>query len=185
MLDLAINHAPELQAKYRASIFDERYKFYRRTPGGDFFLPITDNSRDGLQFVSLDESGVIGYLSVKVNRLTKTGYEIEAIHFSPKQNPIFTQDMFDFFSALYSTFGLNRLVWSVIVGNPAEAFYDRLVDYFGVRVVGTFKDDVMLYDGQLYDLKYYEYFKDDFMRCTKENGTDNLSYRNFNKGVKP
>lgn len=181
MLDLAINHAPELQAKYRATIFDERYKYYRRTPGGEYYIPIADNSHDAVQFVSLDETEVIGYFSVKVNRLTQTGYDLEAIHFSSKQSPIFTQDIYNFFSALYLTFGLNRLTWSVVVGNPAERFYDRLVDNFGMRIVGTFKDEVMLYDGQLYDLKYYEYFKDDFLKCTH---VDNSTYRNFNKGVK-
>lgn len=184
MLDLAINHAPELQAKYRATIFDERYKFYRRTPGGDFSLPIAANSWESLQFVSLDESGVIGYLSAKVNRLTKTGYDIEAIHFSPIQSPTFTQDMFNFFTALFSAFGMNRLTWSVVVGNPAESFYDRLVDSVGVRIVGTFRDEVMLPDGQLYNLKYYEHFKDDFLFYLKTNGIDSLTYRDFNKGVK-
>ena len=184
MLDLAINHAAELQAKYRNTILDERYKYYRRTPGGDFFLPIAENNWESLQFVSLDDSEVIGYLSAKVNRLTKTGYDIEAIHFLPQQCPVFTQDMFDFFMALFTAFGLNRLTWSVVVGNPAESFYDRLVESVGVRIVGTFKEDVMLYDGQLYDLKYYEHFKDDFLRYIKDNGLNNISYRDFNKGVK-
>lgn len=160
---------------------DGRFKYFHRTPWGEFFLRIEENNWEALQFVSLNEyHEVIGYLATKVDRLTKTGYDIEIMHFEPTKNPVFTQDLYNFFSMLYSDYGLNRLVWNVVVGNPVEAFYDRLVDNFGVRIVGTFKDEVLLRDGQLCDLKYYEYFKADFLKQTHITG---LTYRDFNKGV--
>ena len=181
MLDLAINHTNQLQAKFRETIFKEKYKYYFRTPTINYFIPITDNS-DKVQFASLNEYGeVIGYLSARINRLTKTGFDVEAIHFGNKQSLIFTQDMFGFYYYLYYQLGLNRVVWSVIEGNPAEQFFDSLIKY-GARIVGTFTDDAMLYDGELYNLKYYEWLKKDFQEKMIDKGYRADTYRQDLKG---
>lgn len=182
MLDLAINHVPQLQARYRETLFDERYKFYRRSPGFEYFLPIMDNCSDGVQYVSIDNGEVIGYLSVKFNRLTQTAYDLEVIKFASGYSPTFSQDMAEFDLMLFYQLGINRLVWSVVVGNPAERFYDELTNVCGVRVVGVFKNEVTLTDGQLYDLKFYELLKDDFFNAIKQKGVNVFNYRDLSKG---
>lgn len=181
MLDLAINHVPQLQAEFRKTLFKERYKYYFRTPAIDYFIPVSNNS-DHMQFVSIDEYGrVIGYLAVKINPITKTGYDVSAINFQDRESPIFTQDLYDFYCKLFFDFGLNRLVWSVVEENPADGFFKRLT-MFGVREVGVFKDDVMLYDGKLYNLKYYECMKEDFKEKMLDKGYTAQDYRQISKG---
>lgn len=181
MLDLAINNIPQLQAEFRNSLFKERYKYYYRTPTQDYFVPIADNS-DRIQFVSLNEYGeVIGYLSTRINRLTKTGFDVEAIHFKDEQDVKFTQDMFNFFHYLYYNMGIKRIVWSVIEDNPADLFFERLIK-FGARIVGVFTNDVMLYDGNLYNLKYYEWLEKDFREKMLGKGYTSDTYRQISKG---
>lgn len=45
-----------------------------------------------------------------------------------------------------------------------EKGYDRWVKRFGGRVVGTFSKRVKLYDNQLYDEKFYEIMREDYIR---------------------
>lgn len=184
MLDIAIRYADQLQYRFQQTRLDERYKYFTRTAGFDYFLNLSDNTWENLQFVSIgDQSEVIGYLAVKVNRLTRTAYDMEAIKFVPGYSQIFSQDMGEFDLRLFNQFGIDRLVWSVVVGNPAEKFYDQLCNVCGVRIVGTFRNEVMLGDGQLYDLKFYEVMKDDFFRSIGQIGANVFNYRELSKEV--
>lgn len=183
MLELAINYIPQLQNEFKKTLFKERYKYYFRTPIIDYYIPISDSS-DEIQYVSLNENKeVIGYFSARLNLINKTGYDLEAINFQNEKTPIFTQDLFNFNCCLFNNYGMNRLVWSVIVGNPAERLYDRLSNNFGARIVGIFKNDVMLYDGNLYDLKYYELFKNDFINRIIETNVTANTYRDLQGGA--
>ena len=114
--------------------------------------------------------------------MTNTAYEVEAINFRDK-NIEFTKDLFDFYVVLFKDFGINRMVWNILKGNPAEPLYDRLTKNFGARIVGTFKEEVRLPDGKLYDLKYYELFKKDFFFKVKENEVSSETYREFIGGA--
>ena len=177
MLDLAINHIPDLQSKYAATLFDPRYKYYRRSPDVEYYIPITQDSHV-IQMVSLNEKReVTGYLATKINRMTQTAYDYEVMSFTPGRNRDLTPDMAEFDLFLFNELGVNRLVWSMVVDNPIEPFYDRLVDTCGVRIVGTFKNDVMLPDGKLYDLKFYELLKEDFFEAIKRNKINPQNYR--------
>ena len=62
---------------------------------------------------------------------------------------------------------LNDSVFSVIIGNPIEPKYDRLIEHYGGRIVGINKEHVMLPDGELYDMKFYEIFRTDYLEHRK------------------
>ncbi len=159
MLKPAIFYAPKLQERFAENIFTDRFKFYFRDPCVDYFIPVYQNSGDMLQFVSLDNQGdVIGYFGARINRETDTAQDLVMINFREPNNT-FALDFRDFFLSLFEKFGAKRVVWWVIVGNPAEALYDKAAKRHGGRVVGTFKNDTKLFDGQLYDVKWYELFK--------------------------
>jgi len=182
MLDVAIRHNEELQIRYRETLFNPRYKFYLGFPEMLNFIPMADSG--AIQMVSLNEHGaVIGYIGAKINRITKTAYDHESINFLPGKNDTFTQDIADFDLFLFNELGMDRIIWSVIIGNPVEKLYDRYVDICGTRIVGTFRNEVMLPDGQLYDLKYYEVLKEDFFRTIAKNGAKPSDYRNIGKEV--
>lgn len=164
MLDFAIRHRNRLQDRYLQTIDDPRFKFYHRSPAMEYSLPIYPDSWEWVQLVSLTPDGDVGgYFGARLNRLTKTAYDMEMINFNGR-NEVFTADLFSFIDTLFCYYGMNRLVWNVIAGNPAERLYDRLTVDFGGRVIGVFKQDVMLSDGQLYSVKWYEAFKEDYYR---------------------
>ena len=45
--------------------------------------------------------------------------------------------------------------------------YDKYIEKYGGRIVGIFKEDVRLYDGEYYDHKYYEIFREEFIKKYK------------------
>lgn len=126
----------------------------------DYFIPIYHDSGEMLQMVSLDQDKLVGYFGVRFNRETNAAYDLEIIKFGDSLE--FSIDLRDFFVSLYDKFGVEKVIFSVIIGNPAERLYDNVIRTYGGRIVGTFKNDVKLYDGQLYDVKWYEIAKDDF-----------------------
>ena len=46
--------------------------------------------------------------------------------------------------------------FSVVIGNPIEESYDKMIAKYGGRIIGIYKEDVKLTDGEYYDLKTYE-----------------------------
>ena len=62
---------------------------------------------------------------------------------------------------------VTKIVFTVVVGNPVEPKYDRLISRYGGRIVGIHKDHVMLPDGRLYDEKVYEIFRTDYLEHRK------------------
>jgi hypothetical protein len=51
-----------------------------------------------------------------------------------------------------------------VIGNPIEKSYDKLIHKYGGRVVGTYKQHTKLIDNKLYDEKFYEIFRDDYIK---------------------
>ena len=78
---------------------------------------------------------------------------------------------------LFKQYGINRAVFNVIVGNPAERLYDRICNKYGGRVIGTFNQEAKLQDGKLYDVKYYEMMRDKCLRVLETEGIGSQEYR--------
>ena len=49
----------------------------------------------------------------------------------------------------------------MVIGNPVESQYDRMVKKYNGRIVGIKRNEVMI-NGNLYDLKLYEILKEEF-----------------------
>lgn len=162
MLDLAVKHVPELQQRYLGTIGDQRYRYYQARPGQLYYIPLADDNMVGLQYVSIDPAlgGVVGYIGCALDRLTRTAGELEAIRF--RESPEYSADLYRFLDMIFNRFGMDKVVWDVAVGNPAEGYFDRLAAAYGINIVGTFHNAVMLPDGRLYDRKYYEFLARDF-----------------------
>ncbi|MDP4224848.1 MAG: GNAT family protein [Bacteroidota bacterium] len=152
-----------LQLKRTAIAFDPRYMYYECGVYCDYEISIEKSSWNTIQLVSIDDNNnLIGYFSASINRQTYNISALGAINFCPKPNLIFCKDMKQFFTDLFIKFNFNKISWRVVVGNPAEEIYDRLIQAYGGRIVGTFKNEIKLWDGNLYDEKHYEILKDEF-----------------------
>lgn len=177
MIALAIDHIPEITRLFRDHILEPRYQYFYTIPWVELGPQIWPDTANGVQFVSIEDQRVIGYLSCNFNRDTHTAYNVQVINFRFKNSKEFSRDMFRFFDIIYSRFGMNRVVVSVVVGNPVEKLYDKLAHKFHAGIIGTFHQDVMTPDGVLRDQKYYEVFKADFYETIKQTGAGPDSYR--------
>lgn len=82
MLDLAINHAEELQKCFRSIWFQDKYKFWNFTSYYED-MEITDSTWSKHQFVSLDSSGkVIGYIGYEITRSSGVVDGLNIINFT-------------------------------------------------------------------------------------------------------
>ena len=161
MLDFAKKHEKDLQQLFADTTFDFKYLFahcsvYR----DDFKLP--DSTFDLHSFVSLYGREIIGYISYNIRRIEGivSGMCIE--HFGKGYDYTFGRDVFCCIRDIFEKFRFNKIDFAVVIGNPVEKTYDRLVKRYGGRIVGIMEKDVRLMDGLLYDVKQYEILADNY-----------------------
>ena len=65
---------------------------------------------------------------------------------------------------IFVKFNFNKINFDVIVGNPAEAMYDKFIKMCKGRIVGTLKKHIKLMDGWIYDTKIYEITRDNWIK---------------------
>ena len=174
MLALAIQYAGQLQAGYQAALMDDKYRFYWQGASHGYFVPLEQDDSRKLQYVSVGVYGdVLGFFECNLNRDTMTAYNVTAMRFAPGHGTEFAADMYRFVvDLLFKQYGINRVVFNVIVGNPAERLYDRICERYGGRVIGTFTQEARLRDGRLYDVKYYEMLKGECLSLLEDAGAE-------------
>lgn len=164
MLDLAINHEEELQKKFRSTWFSEKYKFWTCTNYHEDYQ-IAENTWDNHQFVSLDSSGeVIGYIGYEIDRAYDVVNGLNIINFTDDKIT-FGIDVGNALRDIFEKFHFRKLTFTVIIGNPIEKTYDRLIEKYHGRIVGIQKKQVRLIDGEFYDRKLYEVFRDEYFQA--------------------
>lgn len=165
MIDLALNYEEELQRKFRETWFVDKYKYYHNGVYYDDFK-LSNNTWDNHQFVVLNKKGeVTGFISYEVNRQVNCVNSLGIINFSDDSNT-FASALLKVIDDIFVKFKFDKLVFHVVVGNPAENHYDSLVSRIGGRIVGKFTNDTKLIDGNLYDTKFYEVTKSDYLNKT-------------------
>lgn len=169
MLEIAYMHKDALQIEYMKAIMKPENFFYGFGSYHQYELKINSSSWDNIQFVSVtkidDETFLNGYFCADVCRAENYIGNVSVIRFenSNKYRYRFCADMYKFLENLFVKYSFRKIEWHVVVGNPSEKMYDRIVEKWDGRIVGTFRQKVMLTDGNLYDQKHYEIFRDRYM----------------------
>jgi hypothetical protein len=162
MLKLAFPYKEKLNKVWQSIIFKEKYQFYNYDNSWIYKIDLDDNSLDKLQMVSVDaEDNVIGLLEANIDRYTYKISGIGAINFGDV-NITFSKDFYQFLSELFTKHKFRKIEWRVVVGNPAESLYDKIIARYGGRVVGIRHETTITADGTLRDEKEYEIFKCDY-----------------------
>lgn len=162
MLDLAINHSEALRQKFRKIWFDDKYKFFEN---GVYYNDFNTDEMtwDRHQFASLDSDGdIVGYIGYDINRQANYAHSLAIINFTNYGKTVFAKDLLQVLKDIFEKFAFNKLSFAVVVGNPVESSYDKIVLQHGGRIVGTHKQDTRLMDGKLYDIKHYEILKENY-----------------------
>ena len=162
MLDLAINHEEELRQLMRSIMFDDKFKFENYGSYYDDFKLDKTIAWNNIQCVSYDEEigKVIGYMAVYIDRDAGKLTSLRIINFSNNKE-LFAADLKKFLLRLIQREDLNKISFSVIVGNPIENTYDKIIKKYGGRIVGIYEKDIKLNDGKIYDKKSYEIFTEE------------------------
>lgn len=163
MLDLALNHEEDVVQKLRSTWFKEKYKFHSFGQGYDD-IELEKNTWNAHQFVSLNSYGeVLGLINYSIDRTLNMVSNFALVNFSDKENNItFGVDTLVAVRDIFEKFNFRKMNFEVIVGNPAERHYDRIINKYGGRIVGIRLAEVKLYDGVYYDTKLYEISKESY-----------------------
>jgi len=155
MIDIAKKHEYELNKKYLDVIATDKLFWLHEKPYIKYNLEIHSDSWNHIQCVSIDSSNnIIGYFAGQLDRINNQVNNLTILNFG-EANILFTIDCLRFVEKL-KLMGFVKIVFSVIIGNPAEIIYDNIVHRLGGDKIGIFKNDVKLIDGKYYDRKFYE-----------------------------
>ena len=164
MLKTAYAYKDKLQSAYNTIVFTDKYKYFNFSNYWDYTIKLSENSWDNIEMVSVDKNNnVIGYLRAGISRDSDKISSLGILNFYDK-NITFSRDLYQFLSNLFNKYNFRKIEFIVVIGNPAEHMYDRIMEKYGGRVVGIKKESTKLVDGKYYDVKLYEIFKEDFER---------------------
>ena len=165
MLEPAIKYKDQLQSLQYDIWFDDKYKYWNNSIyySGINVDPDTWNRH---QFVSVYNNEVIGYISYDISRSDDVVHSLSIMNFS--NNKItFGRDVMQALKDIFEKYKFRKLSFSVVVGNPIEKTYDKMIKKYGGRIVGIQKEDVKLIDGEYYDRKSYEILAKDYFTVIK------------------
>lgn len=163
MIDVANKYVDELKKKFFDTWGKEKYKYWQIN-GYDKGCPDVPETNYGeAHFVILNNDDIIGYVSYNINRQTRCVWGFEAVNFSDNRI-LFGLSMFRILKNIFEKDGFNKINFNVAVGNPIEKSYDKFIEKYGGRIVGYYKDDIILSDGTLCDYKLYEIMRVDYIK---------------------
>lgn len=163
MLEPAIKYRDQLEKLQHNIWFNDKYKYWNC----DIFyqsMQIDDNTWSKHQFVSVYNGEVIGYISYNILRAEHNAYSLSIINFSDNK-AVFGVDLNRALKDIFEKYKFRKLNFNVVIGNPIEKSYDKMIKKYGGRIVGTYKEDVKLIDGEYYDKKIYEILASEYFNA--------------------
>lgn len=155
MIEPAQKYKEELQDLYYDIWYDDKYKYYN---SGCYWSPmdIKETTWDAHEFASVDKDGnVLGIIAYETDHTLPAARNLSIINFSD-DHFTFGKDVRTVIKDVFEKYGFRKLSFGVVIGNPIEETYDKLVAKYGGRVIGIAKEDVVLQNHKRYDIKMYE-----------------------------
>ena len=164
MIKPAQLYSDVLKVKFWEIAHDEAYMF-ANDGYFDGYAP-SNNTWGEHEFVSVSKDGeVLGYIKYCLNQRSWIASGLFAVNFSTSIT--FGRDLFKVIDDIFCKYKYKKLRYGVFIGNPIEKTYDRLTTKYGGRIVGVLEKDAVLMDGNYYDHKMYEIFRDDYLKRKK------------------
>ena len=165
LLEPAIKYKDQLEKLQYDIWFNEKYKYwvcdvYYET------MTINENTWSKHQFVSVIDDKVIGYIAYNVDRSDNSVDCLSVINFTDDKMA-FGMDLGQALKDIFEKYKFRKLNFCVVVGNPIEKSYDKMIKKYGGRIIGTKKEDVKLIDGEYYDKKIYEILATEYFDAIK------------------
>lgn len=165
MLEPAIKYRDQLENIQYDIWFEDKYKYWN----ADIFynsLQIDTDTWSRHQFVSVKDGVVIGYIEYSISRTNNSVSSLNIMNFSDDKIA-FGIDLRRALKDIFEKYKFRKLNFSVIIGNPIEKSYDKMIEQYGGRIVGVYKEDAMLIDGECCDRKIYEILASEYFNTNK------------------
>lgn len=165
MLEPAIKYKDQLEKLQYNIWFDDKYKYW----ACDSYyqsMNIDDNTWNRHQFVSVYNDKVIGYIAYNISRSDNNVGGLSIINFSDNR-AAFGIDLGKALKDIFEKYKFRKLNFNVVIGNPIEKSYDKMIKKYGGRIVGIHKEDVKLIDGKYYDRKFYEILASEYFNSVE------------------
>lgn len=163
MLEPAIKYRDQLESIQYNTWFNDKYKYWN----SDIYyesMQIDTNTWNRHQFVSTFNNEVIGYISYNVSRGDNSVSNLNIMNFSDNKL-VFGKDLKRALKDIFEEYKFRKLNFAVVIGNPIEKSYDKMIKKYGGRIVGVYKEDVKLIDGEYYDKKSYEILASEYFNA--------------------
>lgn len=165
MLEPAIKYRDQLSILQYDTWFNDKYKYWNceiyHQP-----IQIEENTWNKNQFVSVHNGKVIGYISYNISRAEHCAYSLSIINFSDNKIA-FGKDLGQALKDIFERYKFRKLNFTVVIGNPIEKSYDKMIKKYGGRIVGIYKEEVKLIDGEYYDKKAYEILASEYFNAIR------------------
>lgn len=165
MLEPAIKYKEQLEKLQYNIWFNDKYKYWNCDTYYET-LQINTDTWNKHQFVCVVKGEVLGYIAYNVSRSDDSVNALSILNFSDNK-AAFGMDLGQALKDIFEKYRFRKLNFAVIVGNPIEKSYDKMIKKYGGRIVGTKKADVKLIDGKYYDKKLYEILADEYFSTLK------------------
>jgi len=164
MLKPAYGYKDRISSILQEIAFSEEVTYWNHACYWSYETDLKNDSWRSLHFVSVDDQdNILGLLFADICRPENFVDAMAILNLKEKGNFKFSRDLYQFLDDLFVKFNFFKMTFCVVSGNPVEKMYDRFVLKFGGRIIGVYKQQVMLQDGKLYDQKHYELFREDYM----------------------
>lgn len=171
MLDIALKYKDALEQAFIDTWHQEKYKYYNYS---SYYskLELKNETWNAHEFVSINKQGeVIGFISYEINRCANSVNGLGIINFTDNKIT-FGRDVMRAMRDIFEKYNFNKISFCVVIGNPIEKTYDKLMAKYGGRIVGIERQHTILYDNKYYDVKRYEILREDYIK-TKEKANEN------------
>lgn len=173
MLKNAFLYEEEIKNAMYNVWYDPKYQYYfMGSYHNDFNLNHENGDWYCRCFASVDKDGnLLGHIGYKIDHEVSSATNFGAINFT-NNIATFGHDLYQVVDDIFCKFQMNRLEFSVIIGNPIEKNYDKLVNMFGGRILCVRYDVAKDMAGNLCDDKSYEIMRKDYLAAKERRKYD-------------
>ena len=165
MLEPAIKYRDQIEAIQYEIWFNDKYKYFN---SGAYYsaMQINDDTWNKHQFVSVLNGEVIGYIEYSISREEDNVHSLGIINFTDNKIA-FGRDLSKALKDIFEKYKFRKLNFSVVIGNPIEKSYDKMIRKYGGRIVGIYKENCKLIDGEYHDEKLYEILASEYFNAIR------------------
>ena len=162
MLKAAQLYQSELYQKSLEIWYDPKYIYWSADVCNLVINPVMDDNGNFHSFVSVNKDNeVIGYIQYAINWNTMSAMNLGIMSFDIG-NIEFIKDVYEAVENIFIKYHLNRLTFYSVADNPAIKGYRKLIEKYGGKECGYYRQSVRLQDGKIHDEVLFEILAEEF-----------------------